>query len=38
MLFGHTHNILDMALRDDGAGIASAGAIADADDKHGIIQ
>ena len=37
VLFGHTHNILDMAYSRDGIGIASAGAIADADDKHGII-
>jgi WD40 repeat protein len=37
VLFGHTHNILDMAYSQDGIGIASAGAIADADDKHGVI-
>jgi len=34
---GHTHNVLALALRADGLALASAGAIADADDSHGVI-
>jgi WD40 repeat protein len=36
-LFGLTLNVLDMAFRDDGLAVASAGAVANADDTHGVI-
>jgi len=36
-LRAHTHNILAMAWSDDGRYLASAGAIADGDSRHGII-
>jgi WD40 repeat protein len=37
VLNGHTHNVLALAVRDDGYAVASAGAIANADDTHGVI-